>query len=154
GKKRCIRIGEHPALGVEAARDIALIARRQVSNGTDPATVRQQAASVPTLADFIRDHYLPHCQVHLRRWKDSEARLRLHVLPKLGKFHLDQISRRLVQQWINQMYSSAKTMATANRAISALGAVMTFAVRSGCSDASPVRDTFRKSEGPKRYRAL
>ena len=56
---------------------------------------RQERRSIPTLDCFVEERYLPFIQGYKRSWKTDETVLRVHVLPVLGRYFLDEITTRV-----------------------------------------------------------
>lgn len=92
-KQRQFRIGDVADLSLEMARKRADELRGQIALGKDPAQEKAILRQVPTFNDFVKERYLPFIQGYKRSWKTDESLLRNHLLPALGKRHLDEISK-------------------------------------------------------------
>ena len=73
------------------ARRKARQIKAEVILGGSPQEERQQRRSIPTLTDFVHEHYLPFVQTYKRSWQTDETVLRVHVLPRLGRLYLDEV---------------------------------------------------------------
>ena len=60
GKLRQHKIGDAAAISYDKARQKAMRLRSEVELGGNPLEERKALRSVPTLAEFIRDTYIPH----------------------------------------------------------------------------------------------
>lgn len=92
-KQRQFRIGDVADLSLELARKRADELRGQIALGKDPVQEKAILRQVPTFNDFVKERYLPFIQGYKRSWKTDESMLRNHLLPALGKRHLDEISK-------------------------------------------------------------
>lgn len=111
-----------------------LQARRQarhilsrVELGEDPFTEKNIRRNVPTFREFVDDRYLPYIQVSKPSWGVDEAMLRLHILPTLGRFYLDKITKQDIVELISK-HRQSHAPATTNRLISVLSALFSRAI--------------------------
>ncbi|WP_017429382.1 tyrosine-type recombinase/integrase [Vreelandella jeotgali] len=82
------------AVSLKQARQRAKQYLSQLELGEDPFAAQKVRRQTTTLAAFIADSYLPHIKVSKKSWEVDEAMFRLHIVPVLGKLHLDQISKK------------------------------------------------------------
>ena len=94
GKQVERKIGNASVMKVADARRVAGNVLAQVAMGGDPFEKRRTLKKVPTLAEFVATAYMPHIKGYKRSWDTDETLLRNHILPKLGKLHLDEIKRQ------------------------------------------------------------
>ena len=120
GRLRQHKIGDAKDIPFEKARKAAEKLRSQVVLGEDPAEQRQAVKSVPTLEAFARERYLPHVKGYKRRWDSDEALLRLHLLPKFGHRHLDDIRHQDVVDLHKAKRASGLSPAYANHIVTLL----------------------------------
>ncbi len=92
GRERQFKIGPAGALTLRQARRKARQVVAEALLGSDPHQRRQELRTIPTLTEFVRDRYMAFAQAAKRSWQTDETLLRLHILPALGKFPLDDIS--------------------------------------------------------------
>ena len=92
GRERQFKIGPADVLTLRQAKRKATQIKAQAILGNDPQNERQERRSIPTLRSFIEDRYLPFIQGYKRSWKTDETVLRVHILPDLGRYFLDEIT--------------------------------------------------------------
>lgn len=96
GRVSRLRLGRYGSeLTVEEARANVRKLRGQIASGTDPAAARARARAIPSLAEFAERYMAEHAAVKKKpSSRQTDARnLRKHVLPALGGFRLDAITR-------------------------------------------------------------
>lgn len=112
GKQIEKRLGCADALKLSEARQLVRNVQAKLAFGEDPFETRQVLKSVPLFADFVADSYMPYIKGYKRSWETDESLLRNHVLPKLGKLHLDEIKPFHINELLNnhrQTYKPAST---------------------------------------------
>jgi integrase len=93
GVIRVLKIGDASLVRLDDARQAARKLLAQISLGDDPSEQKAILRSVPTLAEFVSERYLPFINGYKSPLSCDESLLRNHILPRLGKKHLDQITR-------------------------------------------------------------
>jgi hypothetical protein len=101
GRERQFKIGPADVLTLRQARRKAIQIKAQAILGSDPQKDRQERRSIPTLRTFIQDRYLPFVQGYKRSWKTDETVLRVHILPELGRYFLDEIKPEFIIELTN-----------------------------------------------------
>ncbi|WP_191970230.1 tyrosine-type recombinase/integrase [Methylobacterium planeticum] len=117
GRERQFKIGPADVLSLEQAKRKAQAIRAEAFLGSDPQRKRQAIRVVPTLAQLIRDRYIPHIQGYRRSWRSDEITLRLHALPKLGSLYLDEVTAEHVVDVVRGMKLDGYSPSTTNRVI-------------------------------------
>jgi len=117
GKQRQMKIGDTKSLTFEQARIAAQTLRARVVLGEDPAEERKTLRQIPTLEDFARDRYLPYVKGYKRSWDKDQSQLKNHLLPKLGRMHLDEISKEQVIALHHATKAAGYAPATANHLV-------------------------------------
>lgn len=118
GRQRRMTLGVFPAVDIGDARARALKALGSASGGADPATLKRRAQeeakaqAIKTFAD-LAEAYLTACEAGRWRPKGKQqrertmsghrAQLRLHVLPKIGRERLEDITRAKVRGLLHDM---------------------------------------------------
>ncbi|WP_066273218.1 tyrosine-type recombinase/integrase [Hydrogenophaga palleronii] len=115
GKQRQYKIGDAASISFTKARDVAQRVRSRVVTGDSPMDERRALRTVPTLAEFIRDTYMPHIRVHRRNIQSTVSLIRLHVLPRFGACRLDEITPKMISEAHEQMKLKGYAPAMANR---------------------------------------
>jgi integrase len=115
GKQRQHKIGDAKAISFEKARQAAEKLRSKVVLGENPADDKKALRQVPTLAEFIRDKYLPHIKLHRRNYQSTISFLNIHIVPQFGALHLDQITSTMISEAHQGMRSKGYALAMANK---------------------------------------
>ena len=141
GRARWFTIGRHGSdYTPEKARKIARRVREQVSDGRDPAGEKSKAREAPTFAEFADLYLDDHAKVKkkLTSVAADERNLRNHVLPALGRYKVQDISRSDVLHLHQSMRSSP---GAANRCLALLSKMFNLAEKWGYrpDSSNPVR---------------
>jgi integrase len=117
GRERQYKIGPADALTLEQARRKARVILAQALLGTDPQDKRKELRSIPTLAALVRERYLPHVKAYKRSWCTDETVLRIHILPRLGSMHVDEIAGTAIADLLTGMRDRGYASGTTNRVL-------------------------------------
>ena len=131
GRERQFKIGSVRILTVRQARLKARSILAEAALGNDPQEQREMLREIPTFAELVRESYLPFAKSAKRSWRTDETVLRLHILPKLGRLPLDQISSQHIADLICQMKDSKYASGTTNRVLILLRFIFNLAKRWG-----------------------
>ena len=87
GSQRRPKIGEFPALGIDAAREAARGLAAAIALGSDPSAERQALRAAPTMADLFRRYDAEHAakKKEPQSREQDQRNWRLHVAPRVGK---------------------------------------------------------------------
>ncbi len=124
-----IKLGRLGDVTVDQARRRAEQLRASVSLGADPAADVAKRRAVPTLAEFVRDRYLPHVRERLRSGSNIEGQLRLRILPALGRRPLDEVRQDDVAALRRRLVDEGLAAATVNRHLATVRAMFNLAQR-------------------------
>ena len=117
GKQHQHRIGDAAGITFEQARTAAQTTRAKVILGENPAEEKKALRQIPTLEAFALERYLPYVQGYKRAWKCDETWLRVHILPRFGQRHLDEITQGEVIAFQHAKRAEGYKPATVNRFI-------------------------------------
>jgi integrase len=117
GRERQFKIGPADVLTLRQAKRKATQIKAQAILGSDPQKERQERRSIPTLRAFIEDRYLPFVQAYKRSWQTDEIVLRVHVLPRLGRLFLDEITTERIVEIVAAMRGDGYAPGTVGRVI-------------------------------------
>ena len=131
GRERQFKIGSARILTVRQARLKARSILAEAALGNDPQRQREMLREIPTFAELVRESYLPFAKNAKRSWRTDETVLRLHILPKLGRLPLDQMSSQHIADLICQMKDSKYASGTTNRVLILLRFIFNLAKRWG-----------------------
>lgn len=115
GKLRQHKIGDAIAISYDKARQKAMRLRSEVELGGNPLEERKALRSVLTLAEFIRDIYVPHIQLHRRNFQSTLSFIKWHILPRFGAMHLDAITTDMVTEAHLDLRAKGYAFAQANK---------------------------------------
>jgi integrase len=129
-RKRRVTLGPHGRLTVEQARDLARQVLAAAAQGKDPAELRQESRSAPTLEDlatrYIEQHAAPK-----KKSSSVEADkrvLKLYILPTLGRRKVAEIALKDMADLHHAMRSKPTQ---ANRTLALLSKMFNLAERWG-----------------------
>ncbi|HBQ48154.1 MAG TPA: hypothetical protein DD728_04580 [Hyphomonas atlantica] len=121
-RQRRIKVGEHPITGPSEAR-------RNAEKKLAEARLGQLADNDPTMpfGQFLDEKYLPWMRENLKDPKAQEDHVRRNF-DQWRNFHLDEISRELIDNWRAKRRQSGASASTINRNISVIKAILSKAV--------------------------
>lgn len=115
GRQRQYKLGNSPDISFDKAKREAIKARSRVVVGDNPAEERFQTRRIPTIADLAAQ-YLAYTATYKRSAELDERHLRLHIVPRFGRFHLDELKQAEVMDWLDgKVRKDGYAQATVNR---------------------------------------
>ena len=117
GRERQFKIGSADILTVTQARRKARSILAEAILGRDPQKEREELRSIPTLAEFVDESYMPYAKNVKRSWQTDETILRIHILRKLGALHLDEITNQAIADLLSRMRDQGYASGTVNRVL-------------------------------------
>lgn len=114
-KTRVFKLADARDVTLSQARQLADKTRTRIAMGEDPCETKAAIRSVPTFAQFIADQYMPFVKSYKRSWSTDECNLRVHLLPRFGKKHLDEITRQDIVRMHSDRLASGAAPGSANR---------------------------------------
>jgi integrase len=117
GRERRYKIAPADAITLSQARRKARMILAEALLGNDPQQQRKELRAIPTLAALVRERYLPHVQSYKRSWRTDETVLRLHILPRLGALHVDEIGGQAIAELLQAMREQGYASGTTNRVL-------------------------------------
>jgi integrase len=117
GRTRQCKIGPANAVPVEKAREKGREIVASAVLGANPQQQRVELRGIVTVAEFVRERYLPHVTQHKRSWKVDEANFRNYILPVVGRLRLDEVTQQHVSDLIKIMRERGFAVGTCNRAL-------------------------------------
>lgn len=127
GRERQFKIGPADVLSLSAARRKAREIVAEALVGVDPQGRRAELRAIPTLAELVRDRYLPHVKSYKRSWCTDETILRVHVLPVLGSQYVDLVRAEPIAALVERMREKGYATGTTNRVVIVLRHVFNLA---------------------------
>lgn len=109
------KIGDAKSISFDKARSAAERLRSQVVLGENPAEAKKVKRSIPTIAEFYRDVYLPYLQSYRRNMGSDFSFHHTHMLPRFGSKHLDELKPQDVVDAQQSMTKAGYAPGTANK---------------------------------------
>ena len=129
GRERQFKIGPADVLPLGQAKRKALQIKAEAVLGGDPQEARQRRRSITTLQCFVDEQYLPFVKGYKRSWKTDETVLRVHILPELGRYFLDEIRPDFILAVTNKMRGEEYAPGSIARVIIILRYIFNLAVK-------------------------
>ena len=149
GKKKKVTLGQYPEISLREARILAAACKAEINKGIDPNKKkeeeklrRMQEQTFEQVYEIYRDQHLPSLRP---RTRDEYIRsFTKDILPEIGSIWIKELKRRHVAV-LGSSYS--KTPVYANRVVSYVGSLMSWAHNAGIIDTNPLfgmRKPFRE----------
>lgn len=114
GVQRQHKIGDARSISFDRARQAAQVLRSRVTLGENPAEDRKVLRTVPTIAGVVEEKYIPFIKRYRRNYESTLSFLRIHVLPKFGAYHLDELKADAISQAHSGMRDQGYSAAMSN----------------------------------------
>lgn len=128
-RTRELKLGNHGVVTIDQARRRAEELKAGISLGADPLAERDKRRAVPTLAEFVRDMYLPHIKEKLRSYATVESQLRLRIVPILGKKAMDEVTQADVADLRRRLIDEGLSNGSVNRYLASVRGVFNAALK-------------------------
>jgi len=154
GKQRQHKIGDTKSISFDKARTAAEKLRSRVVLGESPIEEKKLKRTIPTIAELFRDTYLPHLQQTRRNMTSDLSFWKVHLLPKFGHKHLDELTQQEVIHAQQSMRKAGYAEGTANKWIVQIRYMYNVAKKLGIpgADFNPGADIKQfKVEGRERF---
>ena len=115
GKQRQHKIGDAKSISFDKARIAAQKLRSRVVLGESPIEEKKLRRSIPTIAELYKDTYLPHLQNTRRNMTSDLSFWKIHLLPRFGHKHLDELTQQDVIYAQQSMRKDGYADGTANK---------------------------------------
>jgi integrase len=135
GRPRWLHLGSASAIGLADARLLARKAMLAVAEGKDPAAEKKAERGAGTFAELAAKYIEQHAKKHNKSWRQGEALVSRHALPRWGKLQASTITRSDVKA----LMARIEAPVLANQVLAAVSAVFTWAVREEILPANPCK---------------
>ena len=139
GRPRWLYLGDARTIGLADARTMAAETMLQVAKGKDPAAERKAERSQGTFQELAEQYVDEFAKAHNKSWRQAEALVRKHALPRWGKLQASSIARSDVKAMMKRITAPI----VANQTLAAVSAVFSWAVKEEHLAANPCRDIAR-----------
>jgi integrase len=133
GRPRWYHIGEVTAFGLSDARKLASRVMFKVAEGKDPCADRKADRSKGTFEELATRYVEEHAMRRNRSWKQANALVRRHLLPRWGKLQAASIARSDVKAAMTGIAARV----VANQTLAAASALFNWAIREGAVAVNP-----------------
>lgn len=114
GRQRQVKIANVGDITPSEARKIAQRLKSQAITGRNPAQERKDKRRIPTVAE-LSVRYLDYARTYKRSHDIDERYLRIHLLPRYGRRHLDELDQTEIMDWLASKVAGGYAQATVNR---------------------------------------
>ncbi|MBR1155637.1 integrase family protein [Bradyrhizobium sp. JYMT SZCCT0428] len=124
GRPRWYNIGSTAAVGLADARRLAGRVMYAVAEGADPQAERRVARSSGTFEDLAK-RYAAYAESRNKSWRQADALVRRHLMPKWAKIRAADITRSDVRTLMARIHAPI----VANQVLASASAIFTWAIR-------------------------
>ena len=96
-KRTMHKLGNADTMTSDEARSLALKLKKAIATDSLETMFIKKNKTL-TLIKFYEEHYLPYVKVHSNSWKKNESTYRLHILPTLGNYPMDEITSPIISK--------------------------------------------------------
>ena len=125
GRTRWYTIGRADAVNLKDARKLAGQVLLQVATDVDPQAERRAARSRDTFEELAKQYVEQHAKKKNKSWRQSEALVQKHLLPKWGKLRASTISRSDVKS----VMAGIASPGVANLTLASASAIFSWAIK-------------------------
>ncbi len=144
-RQRQYKIANVADVTFAVAKAEAIRVKARVSVGQNPVEERKANRRIPTLRE-LSVRYLEYVTVSKKSHDIDERYLRLHLLPRFGDLHLDQLKQDDIVAWLDEKVRSGYAQATVNRWQVILSHMMRLAKRWDVPGATNVLEGVRQKD--------
>jgi integrase len=149
GRPRWVHLGVVGAIDLADARKLASRVMFQVAEGKDPAAERKAERGRGTFEELATRYLEEYAKKKNRSWKQADALVRNHLLPRWAKLQAADISRSDVKA----MMARIEAPIVANQTLAAASAIFAWAIREDIIKVNPCQKVER-NDTKKRERIL
>lgn len=135
GRPRWLHLGDASAIGLADARTPAAEAMLAVAKGHDPAAERRAERGAGTFAELAERYVDTHAKKKNKSWRQADALVRRHALPRWAKLQASTITRADVKT----MMARIEAPIVANQTLAAVSAIFSWAVKEEILASNPCK---------------
>jgi hypothetical protein len=125
GRPVWLHLGDARGIGLADARRLAGRVMLDVAEGRNPAAERKAERTAGTFADLASQYVELHARKHNKSWRQAEALVRRHLLPRWGKLKASAVTRTDVRAVMLRI----EVPIVANQVLAAASAIFSWAIR-------------------------
>jgi integrase len=122
------QILERAGSTLTAAVELLALRTKQVREGSYVPGIKGNASASITLLEYAKRWLTRRMQDGVRTWKDDESRLRLHVVPYLGRVPIAELKRVHIMQWLDALRKTSLAPKSQENVLGVLHSLLDFAV--------------------------
>jgi hypothetical protein len=134
-RTRWLYLGDASTIDLASARQMAAECMLAVAKGGDPAAEKKAERGSGTFAELHEKYLEQHAKRMNKSWKQADALVRRHALPRWGKLQAITITRSDVKA----LMAGIAAPVVANQTLAAVSAVFTWAMREDLLLANPCK---------------
>jgi integrase len=127
GRPRWFAVGDVAAIGLSDARKLGGRIMFQVAEGKDPAAEKRAELSKGSFEELATCYVEEYAKRKNKSWKQADALVKRHLIPKWGKLLATDISRSDVKAMMTRVCAPV----VANQTLAAASAIFSWAIREG-----------------------
>ena len=135
GRPRWLHLGDARAIGLADARRLAARVMLDVAEGKDPGAERRAERLTGTFSDLAGQYVELHAKKHNKSWRQAEALVRRHLLPRWGKLKASAITRADVRAVMIQIDAPI----VANQVLASASAIFSWAIKQEILTVNPCK---------------
>ena len=135
GRPRWLHLGDARAIGLADARRLAARVMLDVAEGKDPGAERRAERLTGTFAELASQYVELHAKKHNKSWRQAEALVRRHLLPRWGKLKATAITRADVRAVMIRIDAPI----VANQTLAAASAIFSWAIKQEILTVNPCK---------------
>lgn len=152
GKLKQRRIAPYGDITFAEAQKIAKRWRAEVITGGDPAAQKAEKKATITYAELAKQH-LDYAKTYQKRPGNTDAVMRVHLLPRWGARRLDEITAQAIATWLGELREGLAP-ATVEKIRITFNRSFELGLKWGCAKSNPVRGIPRPKFSNQRSRYL
>jgi integrase len=135
GRARWLTLGSADVIYLSDARTMAAEAMLAVAKGKDPAAEKKAERGAGTLAELHERYLEGYAKKHNKSWRQAEALVRRHAIPRWGKLQASAITRGDIKQ----MMAKIQAPIVANQTLAAVSAIFSWGVKEEIIATNPAK---------------
>ena len=132
GAQRLYKLANAADITPQQAQQLCDRARAKLAMGEDLGAEREQTRSSLTVSAFFNDTYLPYLKSYKRSWGTDDSAFRNHVLPYIGRYHMDAVTAQHISE-VMQRVQSSRADGTYNNVLISIRYMFNLAIRWGAA---------------------
>ena len=148
------RIGPADGVSLHEARTKAQEIKAENALKQRSAVTKEKSDDIPTLQQFVDEHYLAFAKMYKRSWRLEELMLRKRILPRWGPMRLSEITRGFILQFQSDFLQEGYKPATVNRSMALIKFIFNLAEKWEIIEKSPVWGVMQLHENNQKERYL